>query len=157
LQIGEFLVLLLEVDRRRPGCFSCVTVINGASWKTWEAAYERGWVAVAPPPPQPLVWTATQLEELRRRAWVRALDGVSAERPPEVSGMWLSQARRRTRSARDAFLQEQQRRVRATYDQIVAGVQAEHERDLAALDHWQHVAAPAYQDQLRCASAANLA
>ena len=46
LQLGEWLLLILMSDPRRPGAFTCVTVINGDGAPTWETAYARGWTCL---------------------------------------------------------------------------------------------------------------
>jgi hypothetical protein len=155
LQIAEFLLLLLERDRLRPGGFTCVTVLNGAEWKTWQVAYDRGWVAVAPPAPRPAVWTPQQLGEIRARAWRDAQASVADEREPEIRGRWLSSARKQARAARAAFRADQRRRVEATFARTMGTVGQQHARQREALARWEHIDWPAYRQQLQRAWAAN--
>jgi hypothetical protein len=54
LQIGEWLLLILVDDERRPGSFTCVTVINGDGAPTWATAHRNGWIATPPRPPRGL-------------------------------------------------------------------------------------------------------
>lgn len=155
IQIGEFLLMILEPDTRRPGCYSCVTVVNGVEWKTWQTAYERSWIALAPPPPRPIAWDQAQMAEIRNRAWAHARSTVAGEAAPSVTGRWLSKARKASRDARDTFLRDQRARVEAVFAQNMARVDAEHRRDLEAIAHWEQVALPAYQRQWQLAHAAN--
>jgi hypothetical protein len=53
IQVGRFLLLICRHDDRRPGGFSCVTVVNGRPDTTWAVAMVRGWIRLPPPPPRP--------------------------------------------------------------------------------------------------------
>ena len=75
VQVGEFLLCIVVWDSHYAR-WAVPTVVNGASWKTWTAALERGWTQIplppvleSPAPPRRLgVFASLRVaQELRRR------------------------------------------------------------------------------------------
>ncbi len=50
LQAGEWMLFILEPDRRNPWRWTCLTAVNGADENTWENALRRGYIHTPPPP-----------------------------------------------------------------------------------------------------------
>lgn len=153
IQINEFLLLVLEDDERRPGCFTAVTIVNGMREKTWQLALQRGWIELPPRPPRPYVTSDDQLARIHRDLMVTARQQFPApRRPPFPGGLpltprwwrgWCDRAReiRRqndtTSNAREQWLQQQLEPHRMCQRQEVAG-----------LERWRTVAWPAYEAQV---------
>jgi hypothetical protein len=49
LQLGEWMLFIGCKDHLRDGCYAIVTVVNGPSDNTWQAARRRGYIAARPP------------------------------------------------------------------------------------------------------------
>jgi len=50
LQLGDWMLFVLRADRRRPGCFTAVTVVNGPADNDWAMALRRGYILTPSPP-----------------------------------------------------------------------------------------------------------
>lgn len=49
VQIGEWMLLICRVDRRRDGTYDVVTIVTNGDGMTWAKARRRGLVKTAPP------------------------------------------------------------------------------------------------------------
>lgn len=156
LQINDFLLLVLENDQRRPGRYTCVTIVNGMRDKTWRLALDRHWVFLPPPPPRPVVVSDGEIARIQADVTVASRKAIPAvPRPPMPGGLpvtpswwrgWRKRAqeiRRQSeavRAARDAWTQEQMEPYLARQRQQALAEQ-----------QWRAYAWPAYEANRRAA------
>ena len=83
LQAGEWMLFILEPDRRRADDYTCVTVVNGPKDNDWEHALARGYIHTPPPAELPVIpklrvglWDSLRIARAHRRA--RAATGIAA-------------------------------------------------------------------------------
>jgi hypothetical protein len=74
LQVGEWMLFILEPDRRRADHYACVTVVNGPEDNDWEHALARGYIHTPPPPElaviprqRPGLWDSLRIAQAHRR------------------------------------------------------------------------------------------
>ncbi len=74
LQAGEWLLFILEPDRRGADRYTCVTVVNGSEDNDWDHALARGYIHTPPPPElhvipklRPALWDSLRIARAQRR------------------------------------------------------------------------------------------
>ena len=74
LQAGEWMLFILEPDRRRADDYTCVTVVNGPKDNDWEHALARGYIHTPPPAELPVIpklrvglWDSLRIARAHRR------------------------------------------------------------------------------------------
>ena len=74
MQAGEWMLFILEPDRRVADDYTCVTVVNGPKDNDWEHALARGYIHTPPPAELPVIpklrvglWDSLRIAQAHRR------------------------------------------------------------------------------------------
>lgn len=117
LQAGQWMLFILEPDRRTAGRYTCVTVVNGPEDNDWENALRRGYIHTPPPLRLP------SLPSAHVGFWMSVRQANTMRRAGEREHSLLAQVLTVHRSRRN---EARQQRAKAVSE--IKRAHAEHER-----------------------------